>query len=190
MHVVIEVNGGIAEVAEKPVGVEVHILDFDEHSADEVVATVEPAGTVIAADPCGRRKGSDHEEYVRRGGRAYCNGCRGYVDDQDPTNPVVRYYHGDSFDDAASPAVTVLTWSHKHGRDVTVYASPELAERAGAAIVAQELEDAIAVGGGNAHRRVRRALAARRHAYAIRLYHELLASDEDDLRIETLPVSG
>lgn len=187
-HVVIEVNDGIAEVVEKPAGVEVHILDFDEHSADELVATVEPADKAIEADPCGRRTGSDHEEYVRCGGRAYCNGCGGYVDDQDPTDPVVRYYHGDSFDDAAGPAVTVLIWSHKHGRDVTVYASLEVAERAGAAIVARELEDAIVAGGGNACGRIRRALDAGRHKRAIRLYHELLAGAEDDIRIETLPV--
>jgi hypothetical protein len=39
--------------------------------------------------------------------------------------------------------VTVLIWSHKYGRDVTVYASEDLAERAGAAIVGQALVDEI-----------------------------------------------
>jgi hypothetical protein len=39
--------------------------------------------------------------------------------------------------------VTVLIWSHKHGREVTVYAAEDLAWRAAGAIVAEELEDEV-----------------------------------------------
>lgn len=39
--------------------------------------------------------------------------------------------------------VQVLTWSHKHGRDVTVHATEKLAYRAGAAIVADDLQERI-----------------------------------------------
>jgi hypothetical protein len=44
-----------------------------------------------------RRVGSEHEESAI-GDRAHCAACGGFIDDLSPTDPAVRYYHGDSLD--------------------------------------------------------------------------------------------
>jgi hypothetical protein len=187
--VVIEVNGGIAEVTEKPVGVEVHILDFDDNSPDYLKASKEAADMLIEPDDnaaCEHRTDSDHEE-TPRNGTSYCVIC-GDVGCADPTDPEVRHYHGDSFDLRQQLEVAVLTWTHKHGRDTTVYATEAWAVREAAAIVQRDLDDTNYVGDyRNAVRRVRRALKAGRDWDAVKLWNEHLA-EGDDICIETLPV--
>jgi hypothetical protein len=187
LRVVLEVNGRSAEVIEKPAGVEVQILDLDPATPLEVGAIVEPAHKIIEADPCGHRTDTDHEETPRKG-RSYCVLC-GDTGDLDAADPIARFYHGDSLDEdcQAGATVTVLVWSHKHGREVTVHATLELALRAGAAIVEQALEDATSLG-RQARRRVRLALHGGCHEQAIRLYHELLANAEDSIEVVTCPV--
>jgi hypothetical protein len=152
-----------------------------------VGAVVEPVHKIIEADPCGHRTDTEHEETPRYG-TSYCGVC-GDTGDLDPTDPIARHFHGDSFDEElqAGSAVTVLTWSHHRSREVTVHATPDLALRAGAAIVERALADATVLG-CNRVSRIRHALEGGRYEEAIRLYHELLSGDEDSIEIVTCSV--
>jgi hypothetical protein len=187
--VVVEVNGGIAEVTEKPAGIHVHILDFDEESPDYLKASLEPADVRIEPDDnaaCEHRSDSVHEE-TPRNGTSYCHEC-GDVGAADPMDPIVRYYHGDSFDLTQRLDVTVLRWSHKHGRDTTVYATEALAWKAAAEIVRQELEERGDSLTAAQRDQVERALDGEQDEVAARLFHQWIAMDEDDICVETLPV--
>ena len=53
-------------------------------------------------DPSAKRVGSPHEEHIRGLG-SYCNVC-GYIDDANPSDPLIRKWHSDSFGDSRRPS--------------------------------------------------------------------------------------
>jgi hypothetical protein len=61
-----------------------------------------------SAEYAAKRTGTPHEERIVRtvfGDRTWCNVC-GWIDDADPDDPVVREWHGDSFDLPPESAVS------------------------------------------------------------------------------------
>ena len=76
-------------------------------------------------DPSAKRVGSPHEEHIRGLG-SYCNVC-GYIDDANPSDPLIRKWHSDSFGDSRRPSQWSLWRCEECGAEFATPPDPEAA---------------------------------------------------------------
>jgi hypothetical protein len=85
--------------------------------------------------------------------------------------------------------VTVLIYKHRHGEDVTVYATPADAHRGGAAIVAEYLHEIPQL---TERQEIGRLLAAEKFEDAIEAWHDAQGGDFERIEIseDVLVIGG